>query len=242
MMYSRLLKKNGLANYIGGSDYNFRAATAGEKISDDVEKLMQKANIQPQEIYTGEQKHLTNVAYCDGQNGSPYAFGRQFQETDGLITDQNNLALMIKFADCTPIVLFDPTKKVQASIHSGWRGTVGKIAQVTVKKMVEEFDVNKEDLLVYIGPSIDQQNYEVGPEVYAAFEDHQNRDKYFKTNGEKFLLDMSLSNYYLLLELGIPANNIEVATESTFLNQELHSARQEGTNYGLNAIVTAIIE
>lgn len=240
-MYSQLLKDHGLMNLIGGSDYNFRPATAKESFADDVNRLLIQAEIEPKKLYSAKQVHEANVTYCDGTNGEPYLIGRHIQNSDGLMTDKKAIALMIKFADCTPIVLYDPIEKVQAVVHSGWRGTVAKISHVAINKMIAEFGVKKENILVYMGPSIDQKNYEVGSEVYAAFSDQLDRDLYFKAVGEKYLLDMSLANYQLLIEAGLLIENIEVENASTYTNVGLHSARQEGKSYGLNAIVTMMI-
>lgn len=240
-MHSQLLRDHGLVNLIGGSDYNFRLATTAEaSFKQDINRLLTQAEVEPKELYTAKQIHSTNIAYCDGKNGASFIDGRHFEDTDGLITDQAGVALLIKFADCTPIVLFDPIKRVQASIHSGWRGTANNISQIAIEKMVQTFGSKKEDILAYVGPSIDQQNYEVGPEVYAAFSKHFDRELYFEQVGEKYLLDLSLANYQGLINIGLPVHNIEVATASTYTSNQLHSARKEGDNYGLNAIVTAI--
>lgn len=239
-MHSKLLRENGLQNIIGGSAYNFRYANAKESFKSDVERLLEAAKLEPNEIYTGHQVHGHNVVYVDGEKGEDFVIGRQFPEADGLITDKAGVALLIKYADCTPIVLFDPVNKVQASVHSGWRGTVQKIGQVAIEKMVSEFGSKKENILAYLGPSIDQENYEVGLEVYEAFADDPNREKYFKPNGEKYLLSMSQANYQLLLNCGISPENIEVDTTSTYISNDLHSARKEGKDYQLNAIITMI--
>lgn len=241
-MYSKKLETLGLKNLIGGADYNFRHAKAPATFARDVERLLENAEIKATEIYTGHQVHLTNVAYCAGEMGAPFVIGRQFPDTDGLITDKAGVALLVKFADCTPIVLFDPVKKVQAVVHAGWRGTVGKISHVALKKMVEEFGSQKDDIFAFVGPSIDQDHYEVGPEVYEAFHQQANRDGFFKAKGEKYHLDMGEANYQLLLDFGLAAEQIEKSTLSTFTSEKLHSARQEGADYALNAIVTCLVK
>jgi len=240
-MYSQLLQEQGLVNLIGGSQYNFRQATNKDFFAKDIERLLEQAEINSDTVYTAKQVHGTNIAYGDGESGEQFVIGRHFEDTDGLITDKKGVALLIKFADCTPIVLYDPVKQVQASIHSGWRGTAAKISHSAIRKMGEAFDSKKENILAYVGPSIDLENYEVGPEVYEAFSEHVTRELYFKKMGEKYLLDMSLANYQLLIEEGIPAHNIDVSTASTFKDHKLHSARQAGENYSLNAIVTSLI-
>lgn len=240
-MHSKLLRENGLLNKIGGSDYNFRSATAKDTIKVDVECLLAEAGMADAEtVYTGKQIHGKNVAYADGEMGEEFVIGRHFTDTDGLITDKPGVVLLIKYADCTPVVLFDPVNNVQASVHSGWRSTIQKISHVAIDKMVNEFGCQKENILAYLGPSIDQENYEVGPEVYEAFDGEVDRDLYFRPHGEKYLLSMTDANYQLLLKAGIRTENIEVNTASTFTDEALHSARKEGKDYNLNGIITML--
>lgn len=240
-MFSKRLQENGLLNFIGGSLFNFRTITAEETIKEDYERLLKKAGLtNPIEIYSGHQTHSTNVVHVEDTKGENFLVGKQFPDTDGLLTGKENVALVIKFADCTPIVLYDPIEKVQAIVHSGWRGTVGEISKIAIDKMVNDFDVKLENILAYVGPSIDQENYEVGAEVYEAFSMNPDRDVFFKPHGEKYLLDMSLANIQLLLQAGLKEENIEVEKASTFISKDLHSARQEGKNYALNAMVTSM--
>jgi len=237
-MHSKLLEEHGLLNKVAGSNYNFRYQKAGNKIVKDVERLLKEMNIEPKEIYTGQQMHTDNVEVVDGTNGEAFVYGRTFKETDGLITDKQNIALLIKYADCTPIVLFDPKKRVQAVVHSGWRGTVKQISLKAIEKLEKEFKSEREDLLVYVGPSIDQDNYEVGTEVYEAFSGVKNRDDFFKPHGEKYKMSMTDANVDILLEAGIKAENMEVERTSTYTSPELHSARGEGPEYQLNGLIT----
>lgn len=240
-MHSKLLRENGLLNKIGGSGYNFRSATAKDSIKVDVERLLAEAEMADAEtVYTGKQIHGKNVAYADGEMGEEFVVGRHFTDTDGLITDKPGVALLIKYADCTPVVLFDPVNNVQASVHSGWRSTVQKISHAAIDKMVNEFGCQKENILAYLGPSIDQENYEVGPEVYEAFDGEVDRDLYFRPHGEKYLLSMTDANYQLLLKAGIRTENIEINTASTYTDDALHSARKEGKDYELNGIITML--
>ena len=239
-MHSKLLEKHGLTNKVAGSDYNFRYQKAGNKIVEDVDRLLKEMNIKPTEIYTGQQMHTDHVVVVDNENGEDFVYGKTFKETDGMITSQPKVALLIKYADCTPIVLFDPIKRVQGIVHSGWRGTTKKIALTAIRKMETEFGCKREDMLVYVGPSIDQENYEVGPEVYEAFEDFKNRESFFKPQGEKYQMSMTDANVEILLEAGIKVENMEVERASTYTDESLHSARKEGTEYQLNGLLTMI--
>lgn len=237
-MQSKLLSEHGLKNYIAGTDYNFRYQKAGRSVKEDVQKVLSKMTIHPKEIYTGQQVHSANIAYVNGENGDAFVFGKTFKETDGLITDQPNVALLIKFADCTPVVLFDPVAQVLASVHSGWRGTTQRISLKAIDKMVNDFKCKKENILVYLGPSIDIDHYEVGSEVYDAFETFENRDQFFRPIGKKYQLSMLDANLDILKGAGIRSENIEIEKASTFTDPRLHSARAEGPDYRLNGMLT----
>lgn len=241
-MHSALLSENGLSHFIAGTGYDFRYQKAGVKVVQDVERALKAGNLQPKEIYSGQQLHTANLAYVDGKNSENFLFGKIFKETDGLITDKANVALLIKFADCTPVVLFDPVNRVQASLHSGWRGTSKRISLHAVDKMVKEFNCKLENILAYVGPSIDQENYEVGSEVYDSFKDFADRDHFLKPREEKYLMSMSGANLSILKEAGIKPDNIDIEKTSTFTSSALHSARAEGKEYQLNGIFTMFKE
>lgn len=229
-------------NRIAGSAYDFRFKHSNTQMKSEMSRFIEEWGIEPKEIYTGYQIHGDTIRYADGKNGEKSDYGKTFKDTDGLITDQPGIALFIKFADCTPVVFYDPVKKVQASVHSGWRGTVSMISLKALQKMTEEFGCRKQDIKVYVGPSIDQRNYEVGSEVYNTFADFKNRDDYFKRSGEKYLLSMTGANTSILKEAGIPEHNIQVEYTSTYSCPRLHSARREGKRYGLNGMMTIIPE
>ncbi len=145
-------------------------------------------------------------------------------ESDALITDKKNHALVISSADCPAIFIYDKIKKVIAAVHSGWRSTEKRILEKALYKLKEKFNANSEDLFAYIAPSISQKNYEVGEEVAEKFD-----EKYLLKNGSKFLLDIKKANYDMMINFGIQANQIEVSELCTYeCSQFLHSYRREG--------------
>lgn len=101
--------------------------------------------------------HIVKKAQCDAVKG------------DALATQTPGLLLGIQTADCIPILLVDPRRRVVAAIHAGWRGTLGRIAAKTVGRMVMEFGTRPENLLAALGPGIGRCCYEVGPEVVKEF-------------------------------------------------------------------------
>ncbi|NOX65517.1 MAG: peptidoglycan editing factor PgeF [Chlorobi bacterium] len=158
-------------------------------------------------------------------------------ESDALVTTRKNLGLAITTADCTTIFIYDRIGKIISGVHSGWRGTTKNILGKTLKFIEKEFNSKPNDLLVYIAPSISQKNYEVGEEVAEHFD-----PKYRKKHGDKFLLDVSAVNYDILIEHGIPENQIEKSTLCSFDSQFLHSYRRDGNRSGRALGVIAMKE
>jgi YfiH family protein len=90
-------------------------------------------------------------------------------QADALITRERGVLLVVQTADCVPILLADTKRRVVAAIHSGWRGTVKRIAEKTLGRMQMEFGTNPADVIAVVGPGIGQSCYEVGTEVAAEF-------------------------------------------------------------------------
>ena len=89
---------------------------------------------------------------------------------DALITNQPGLLLAVQVADCLPILLLDPKRRVAAAVHAGWRGTAKRITEKTVGLMRARFGCRPRDLRAVLGPGIHSCCYEVGHEVVEAFE------------------------------------------------------------------------
>jgi YfiH family protein len=88
---------------------------------------------------------------------------------DALITNEPGLLLVVQTADCVPLLLADKKRHAIAAIHSGWRGTLQRIAQKTLGRMQMEFGTRPQDVVAALGPAIGQCCFEVGPEVLAGF-------------------------------------------------------------------------
>jgi YfiH family protein len=177
------------------------------------------------------QTHSDYVAIVTSENMQP-----AIADTDALITNEPGLFICVQTADCVPILLFDPKKKVVAAVHAGWRGTVAKIAALTVTKMTDSFGCNPQDIQAGIGPSIHMHAYEVGPEVIQAVRDNFNNTGALlkpSLNEGKAFLDLWEANKTILLEAGLMEENIEVMGLCSFEQHELfYSARRDGIHTG----------
>ncbi|MFR7349759.1 polyphenol oxidase family protein [Peptoniphilus sp.] len=226
-----------------GVPYDFRFKTAGDKVAFDVKNILKMENIDPT-VYSCYQTHSKNVRIIGKDKANDFVYGKIFMDSDGIVTDKKNELILIKFADCTPIVFYENNRKILGACHSGWRGTVGRVSKSTVDA-IESLGGSVKNIHAYIGPSIGQENYEVGRDVYDEFskisEDVEGiLDAFVKSEikEDKFYLNMKLANFLILKSIGIKEENIEIAEEFTFENPHIHSAREEGEGYGLNAILT----
>ena len=150
------------------------------------------------------------------------------KDVDALITDSPGIALFATYADCYPIVLWDPTHRAAALAHAGWRGTEAGVATAALKAMEREFATDPEDVQAAIGPGICGRCYEVGDEVARRFDE---RFVVAKDNG-KFLLDLAAANRGQLENEGV--TNVSVCglctRETDFLPS--HRRAPDGTRFG----------
>jgi YfiH family protein len=179
-----------------------------------------------------KQTHNDVVGIVDESN-----YTDAFENTDALITNVPSIILAIKTADCVPILLFDPEKKVIGAVHSGWRGTAKNIVGKTIAEMASVYGSNPSTILAAIGPCICQENYEVGIEVVEKIgqitSDQSSVLNFTKAAKGKALLDLTQANLQLLLKAGLTANNIETSELSTYtLNDDFFSARRDGNITG----------
>jgi len=100
-------------------------------------------------------------------------------KADGLVTRQKGLAIAVNTADCTPVIFADVTGGVVGIAHAGWKGTVGGVLEATITAM-EALGARASDIVAAIGPTISQENYEVGPEFVEQFVvDNPDSEKFF---------------------------------------------------------------
>lgn len=154
---------------------------------------------------------------------------------DAMITQVPNQCLLIKTADCIPILLYDSKNKVVASVHAGWRGSLKEVAIQTVLTMVEKFNSDPLNIFVGIGPGIGPEVYEVGKSVFISFtsENKAYKECFVKQSAEKYLLNLWEINKLQLLNAGIPEENIELSEICNYSDTErFFSARKEGMRTG----------
>lgn len=176
-------------------------------------------------IMIPRQTHSTNVCYVD--------FAGEVPDTDAVITDKAGLCIAVKTADCIPVLLYDSCRHLIAAVHAGWRGTVGRIVEKTLRQMQSRAG----DVSAIIGPGISMESFEVGDEVYeqflqAGFPMRRLADRFPSTDGERWHINLKDANRWLLEQNGI--TRILVSDIDTLTSPHFYSARRDTINTGRN--------
>lgn len=188
-------------------------------------------------IYDAWQVHGTHVICAD----QPRPLDAPHEKADAILTDRKGITLFMRFADCVPVVLYDPVKRVIGLVHAGWRGTVERAAGVAVERMQAQYGSRPDDVLACIGPSICTAHYEVGEDVQiaarAAFGEKAEALLLRQNSGIHF--DLWSANRLALEEAGV--RQVEVAGLCTACHPEdWYSHRAEHGKTGRYGAVIAL--
>jgi YfiH family protein len=151
-------------------------------------------------------------------------------ETDALVTNEHGVGIAVMSADCVPILLYDEKNNAVAAVHSGWRGTVAKILEKTLKEMQHQFGTEGQDLWAGIGPSVSQDSYEVGEEVVREVAQRfgQENDLLIPTIDNKAKLDLWKANKLQLVDFGVSPSRIEISGLCTIKNNNYFFSARKG--------------
>lgn len=233
--------KNGFSTRLGGvsegvlstMNLGFGRNDLPENVVKNHEIIANAIGFNPENIVASKQTHTTNVKIVSKKDcGKGIYRERDYDDVDGMITNEKGIVLATYFADCVPLYMVDTKNKATGLSHSGWRGTVGKIGKVTLDLMKETYGTNPKDVIACIGPSICRDCYEVSEDVATEFETaFKGREKDIlinKGNG-KYQLDLWECNYIIFKECGVYEENIHMPDICTCHNMEMmfsHRATQ----------------
>jgi YfiH family protein len=184
------------------------------------DKFFNSLGIDQKLLAIPQQVHSDNIQIIDKPGFYP--------DTDGLITQEKNIFLIISTADCYSILIYDYVKKIAANIHSGWRGTQKKIVSKAIEKMKNSLGCKIENLSVFVGPGISKNHFEVGEDVVSMFDDMF----IGRTNG-RFFVDLKSDIITQLRALGINDSQSEIYPGCSYDEKEyLHSYRRDKNKSG----------
>jgi len=243
--FSNLSKFSGVYHFIttrkgGVSKVPFDSLNLGFRTADNPInvisnwKILSEATQIPLDSFViAHQVHQGNIAIADRstKTGAWADPNCEIDKSDAFITQEKNICLIIKVADCVPILFYDPVLHLAAAIHAGWRGTVRSVTANTIHTLINAFKCKPENLIVGIGPSIGACCYEIGNEVEkAVLEKWGTTDKFLIKSNEnsKLFFDMWYANKFELLRMGVKPENIEIAGVCTKCNSDLYFSSRAG--------------
>lgn len=231
-LFENLLRYEGVGHFVstrlGGcssSPYNslnlsFNVGDAPEDVRKNRERLVQAIDIPLNSMTTAKQIHndCVKIVSEESRGKGSVDFDGAINGTDAMVTNVPDTCLMVLLADCVPLLLYDPSKKVIGVVHAGWKGTLRFIARATIKTMQEYFGSSPQNIIVGIGPSVGPCCYQVGQEVISQVEQvlgtTQNLVRNRSADGKGYL-DLWKANLKQLLDVGIPEENIDMAGTCT---------------------------
>jgi len=182
-------------------------------------EITRKLDYNAKDLAIPEQVHSTVVEFA--------RFPGMYPAADGLVTTNSNILLTLKVADCVPVYLYEPRKNMIGLVHSGWRGTVGKIVPNAIQLM-QKNGAETGEIRCFLGPAIGICCYEVGVEVAHKFDDEAK----MKLEDRKWKVGLHDQISLQLASSGIPEENIQTSDMCTYESRDCHSYRRDGDNVG----------
>lgn len=195
-----------------------------EAVDENYRRVAAVLQCQVEDIVCSDQTHTTNLRVVGRQDGGKGIVRKKdYTDVDGLLTDEPGVYLATFYADCVPLYFVDTKRKAIALAHSGWRGTVARMGECVAEKMREAYGSDPADLVAVVGPSICQECYEVSEDVASAFaaafrKPGQEQEILYAKGGGKYQLDLWRANEIVLMEAGIPKEQIQVTDLCTCHN------------------------
>jgi len=216
-------KDQGLVALISDASIDFTPLDFDSPLTGDQRSYLQKkCGVGIPKVFWRKQVHGDAILIANGAAGS----SKGCPDADAYITNEKNLPIAIRTADCVPVLIFDPLHRVIGLAHAGWRGTYKAIAVKTVQKMQEKYGSQVSDLKIVLGPSIRECCYKVGEEFRDYFPSH------VKDRGGYLYADVIGSNRDQLLQAGVGRENILDSGICTCCNKNYFSFRRDADKAG----------
>ena len=212
-------------DHLASLNLSFSRGDREENVRENFRRVAEYLQTEENRFVFTDQTHTSAIRVVTEQDaGKGLTRPRDYTDVDGLVTNVPGLVLSVFTADCVPVFLLDPRNRAIGLVHSGWRGTAGKIAGKAVERMGREYGTMPEDLICAVGPSICRDCYEISSDVAEVFQKaFPGKDEDFlieKKNG-KFQLDLWSCIRLILEEAGVPAENISITDICTCCNPDL---------------------
>ena len=202
----------------GSSEGNYSSFNLGTHVLDNVERVMQNRQILttylPNRPFWLNQTHGDKVLKIDNSLSTDVIY-----DCDATLTTAQKCVCLVMTADCLPVLMTDINGSFVAAIHAGWRGVKSNI----ITKAIELSKVKAKEIIIYIGPAICANHFEVGIEVFDIFRhmDIDNQDFFVKKNNHKFNCNLASIAKLQLVKFGVELDSISLSNECTYCNPDL---------------------
>jgi polyphenol oxidase len=209
------------------------------RVSENRRRAFLAMGRRPESIYDAWLVHSANVVCAD----SPRDLSHLPEKADAILTDRPEVTLFMRFADCVPILLFDPQRRVIGIAHAGWLGTVRKVASAAVQAMQARYGSNPIDIRAAIGPSIAAHHYPVGQEVVEQVQESFGMEaaKLLPASNGAVQFDLWAANRLILEQNGVGQIEISGLCSACHL-QDWYSHRGENGKTGRFGVLLALKE
>lgn len=234
---------DGCEHFFTTRDFILHCGTMDEfkdQASENVDFLIDKLNIEKENLYRCKQEHTANVRYAENEENF-------FDNTDGIVLTRPQSVCFLNFADCIPIILYDKKCNIGSVVHAGWRGTAAKIVQNAVK-MMKEKGSEPQNISAAIGAGIGKCCFDVKEDVFYQIIESvgglEKADKniysYCEQSG-KYFVDLKLVNKILLNQSSV--TSVDVSDYCTSCSNDVFfSYRKENGNTARHSAVLKIKE
>lgn len=201
--------------------------------SDGVDFLLKNFGLDYDHLYRVKQTHSSNVVIASKDN-------HLYDDTDGIIITEPDMVTFLNFADCVPVILYDDKLNIGAVVHAGWRGTVAKIVQIAVNKMLS-LGSSPQNISAAIGAAIGKCCFCVNEDVFLKITGSVgkklvNNISSFDTKSEKYYVDLKAVNKILLEQSEV--KKIDMCGYCTScMNDVFFSYRKENGNTARHSAV-----
>lgn len=210
--------------YLGTMNLSFTRGDREENVRENFRRIADAIGFREEQLVFSAQVHETKIRKVTAANRGEGITKETAPGIDGLATDEADVPLYTSYADCVPLLFYDPQKKVVAMAHSGWRGTAARIGAKMVHFMEKEYGSRAENIIAAVGPSICRQCYEVSEDVAQAFREAFRPEQFpmlFDEKGQgKYQLDLWEANRIILTEAGILPEHLDVTDLCTCCNHD----------------------
>lgn len=224
--------KHGFSTRIGGvseghfssMNLSFNRGDDPKKVYENFRRIADAIGFCQDDLVLSAQVHTTEFRVVSEKDKGDGILRPTVPGIDGLVTDEPGIPMYTSYADCVPILFYDPVHKVAAMTHSGWRGTVAGIGKKMVAFMGEKYQSRPEEIVAAIGPSICRACYEVSEDVAIEFKkaypEAEVEAFLDEKGGGKYQLDLWKANELLLYRAGILPDNLDITDLCTCCNSE----------------------